>query len=162
MALVFVDWPMCSTFSVGFESVEVNPLDFFLRERSDVHRRLRMGTYQTHGLFMGFYMLIPWKFKSLLLKICAIQKEAGLSSNQHCSGKTQQDLTHCLGGAVKLRSKVFATHDFILDDADTFLWFYAIPLILPQGTKSYSCLRHFPHLWWRFNKNILFEHMPAK
>ena len=36
-----------------------------------------------------------------------------------------------------LREKGFASHDFILDDADTFLWFYATPLILPQGTKSW-------------------------
>ena len=36
-----------------------------------------------------------------------------------------------------LREKGFASHDFILDDADTFLWFYATPLIMPQSTKSW-------------------------
>ena len=72
----------------------------FLPERSDVHRNPRMGTYQTHGLFMGFYMLTPWKFKSLLLKIYAIQRKPACLPTIIFQGKTQHNLTHCLGGAV--------------------------------------------------------------
>ena len=64
MSLVFVDWPMCSTFSVGFESVEVNPLDFFARKvrcPQKVENGDLSNSWIVHGI-LHVDSLEVWKF----------------------------------------------------------------------------------------------------